>query len=140
MRRDNRNQIGCGLPGLTESFSNYIPSIFKKPENIGFDRLGNKNLRTSPSPPNNSPSLILLSPLAMDFLCPTESFLWGPLKINDEAQGVRSQEPRGLLGPPLPSGVQQPNTAAAKERSTDWFERKQVEFTIDKPENQFCEP
>jgi hypothetical protein len=99
MRRDNRNQIGCGLLGLTESFSNYIPSIFKKPENIGFDRLGNKNLRTSPSPPNNSPSLILLSPLAMDFLCPTESFLWGPLKINDEAQGVRSQEPGGLLGP-----------------------------------------
>jgi hypothetical protein len=115
IRRHKRNQIGCGLLGLTESFSNYIPSIFKKPENIGFDRLGNKNLRAHlRRSPNNSSSLILLLPLAMDFYAQL-SFLRSPLKIQET--GVQETGDRGPGFCPVGSGVSgfhQPNTPAAK--------------------------
>jgi hypothetical protein len=74
MRRDERNQIGCGLPGLTESFSNYIPSIFKKPENIGFDWLGNKNLRASPSLPKQQLEPNFTFAIGNGFLVPNRVF------------------------------------------------------------------
>jgi hypothetical protein len=81
--------------GVKRVFFKLHPKQFKKAENIGFDRLGNKNLRPFPSPPRQSARLILLLPMAMDFCFSEREFSsgfvenqWGRRKPE-----ARSQEP-----------------------------------------------
>jgi hypothetical protein len=73
---------------LTGSFSSYIPSIFKKPENIGFDRLGNKNLRRISIPHQTFVEANITFADGNGFLLPEREFS-SALVENRRSQGAK---------------------------------------------------